>query len=450
VKRGGLLLLLVWGVLVPIAAVGLLVGHPLGLLLALVAPPLAFPWALARHVAAPLGLVRPSFLLGRMAEVTFGRDPGGGAALAASLALLRRPTPSLVVWVDARLAALEQAGGAAVAAAGLRSAATGDVDGARQLLRSVAQIAGADTPPVAARLAADWLAADAAERGAWEELASLVPATRTVRFLDALNRRQAVWLWWLIAPRRRATWALVRQALAEQAPAQQEQAPPPSDPAPREANPYRDGGSGDRLAGALAAHLELDVHRGVLLPERLSAAAARWDAALEDPSVRGLAEQRARALGVNAAPALSALASGVTEDLAEMAIASGQPLAGGHGIAGAAAARAREILLAEVELAARVLVARGMRRLPALVEWREALGLEERCARIGRLAGLPARRLVFEEVHAALCPLACRLWNDREERPLADALFRWLLAEAEAVGNSRLADHERRNVIAGR
>jgi hypothetical protein len=445
-KRGGLLLLLVWGVLVPIAAVGLLVGHPLGIVLGVVVPPLAFPWALARHVTAPLGMVRLSFLLGRMAEVTFGRDPMGGAALASALALLRRPLPARVVWLDARLAALTQAGGAAVAAAGFRAAATGDLDGARVLLRSVGQISSADTPPVAARLAADWLAADAAERGAWEELATVVPATRTVRFLDALQKRQAVWLWWLIAPRRHATWALVQQVLAEQAPV--ERATQPSAPAPREAHPYRDGGSADRLAGAIAAHLEL--HAAAPLADRLAATAARWDAALEDPLVRGLAEERARALGVRAAPALASLASNVAEDLAELALAADRPLAGGHGIAGAAAARAREILLAEVELASRVLVARGTRRLPALVEWREALALEERCARVGRLAGLPARRLVFEEVHAALCPLACRLWNDREERPLADALFRWLLAEAEAVGNSRLAEHERRNVVTPR
>jgi hypothetical protein len=88
--------------------------------------------------------------------------------------------------------------------------------------------------------------------------------------------------------------------------------------------------------------------------------------------------------------------------------------------------------------------------LPVLVELREALALAERAGRLGRLAGLPSRRLVFEEVHAALCPLACRLWNERGERPAADALFRWLLAEAEAVGNARLAEHERRNVATSR
>jgi hypothetical protein len=66
--------------------------------------------------------------------------------------------------------------------------------------------------------------------------------------------------------------------------------------------------------------------------------------------------------------------------------------------------------------------------------------------RAARLGGLEVRRLVFAEVHGALCPLACQLWNDRREHAMAEALFRWLLAEAEAVGDSRLAEHERRNV----
>jgi hypothetical protein len=57
---------------------------------------------------------------------------------------------------------------------------------------------------------------------------------------------------------------------------------------------------------------------------------------------------------------------------------------------------------------------------------------------------------VFADLHGAVCPLACRLWNDRHEHALAGALFRWLFEEAKAVGDERLAEHERRNLQPGR
>jgi hypothetical protein len=52
-------------------------------------------------------------------------------------------------------------------------------------------------------------------------------------------------------------------------------------------------------------------------------------------------------------------------------------------------------------------------------------------------------------VHPDLCKLAVWLWNLREEKALANAIFRWLLAEAETVGDARAVELETKNVACG-
>lgn len=444
---GGVLAILVWFLFLPI--VGVLIGarDPAGVVLLMPLLPLMFPWLLARTVAIPLGLPRAAYLLARLSEVVLARDRAGGAAFAAAWAVLRRPRP--VPWLDRRLATLGPTRGAAVAAAGLRAAALGDDEGARLLLASVALVDRRAVPPAVARAATEWLAAEAAERGDWPSVRGL-RGTRATRVLavcaarfcgepvpDEVLRRMRRFAPRLLRP-------LVDQALAWR-PLEEQVEQAEAEEAP--AQPFRDA-AGTPLSAAFAAH-------GALLAAAvdevdsigLADAARRWDEALGDEATRQLIDQRARVLGVRTAPALTQLAATAAEDLADLALASGAGLGNAaQGTAAAAATRLRARLLADVEHGARDLAVRGPRRLPPLVEWRDVMTLRAACARAGRLAGLDARRLVFEDVHAAVCPLACRLWNERGQRVLADALFRWLLSEAEAVGATRLADHERKNV----
>ena len=63
--------------------------------------------------------------------------------------------------------------------------------------------------------------------------------------------------------------------------------------------------------------------------------------------------------------------------------------------------------------------------------------------------GLEARRLAYAACHHEVCELAVWLFNVREEKPVANAMFRWLLAEAEIVGDSASADVNRKNVACG-
>ena len=59
------------------------------------------------------------------------------------------------------------------------------------------------------------------------------------------------------------------------------------------------------------------------------------------------------------------------------------------------------------------------------------------------------RRLSFPRVNAEVCHLAVWLFNVRGQRALANAMFRWLLAEAEAVGDERAASLARDNLACG-
>lgn len=54
----------------------------------------------------------------------------------------------------------------------------------------------------------------------------------------------------------------------------------------------------------------------------------------------------------------------------------------------------------------------------------------------GFLGGPELGCLAFTKVHTDVCALAVWLFNDRKEKPIANAMFRFLLAEATAVGDA--------------
>jgi hypothetical protein len=187
---GGVFTMVMWGIVAPIVLTFVLVGDPLGLPLAALALPFMFPWLTARFACVPLGAPRAAYLFGRLAEVFFGRDRVGGARLAAAWAALRRPRTASLVWVERRLAADERPiGGASVAAAGFLAAAAGDDAGARLLLASIAHLDAGDVPRTARALAAEWLSAEAAERGDWAAVRAPLAHTRLTRFLATVACR---------------------------------------------------------------------------------------------------------------------------------------------------------------------------------------------------------------------------------------------------------------------
>ena len=53
---------------------------------------------------------------------------------------------------------------------------------------------------------------------------------------------------------------------------------------------------------------------------------------------------------------------------------------------------------------------------------------------------------MFPDIHLYVCNYAVWLWNERKEYGISTPLFRWLLAEAEAVGDEEAIILQRKNV----
>jgi hypothetical protein len=253
---------------------------------------------------------------------------------------------------------------------------------------------------------------------------------------------------WLLARERLETWPLLRRALATPLDGE----PPP--PRPSESSPS----GADRMEDALALHAAMLARpRDRVSAGELSRLGRAWDVALADALVRRQAAERALALGVPSASggeaALAKVAFAVEDDLVQLAREARLPigsLAGGS-VLERAASRLRDELLGEIELASEAIRARAaeQRALPPIDEWREWIHLHGLCTRAYELGGIDLRRLAFPKVHPDGCKLAVWLWNVRLERSIANAIFRWLLEEARAVGDARAIELEEKNVGCG-
>ena len=467
---------LVWGILMPVGLVlliGVLTGQiyllpPLLLIVAL-----AFPWTTTRLLLIPFGRPRMAYWLTRTAEVTFDADLHGGAALAGAWALLRRSEldEATAAWLEDRLrpTKVQTLGGAGILATGLLLAARGDRDGARAVIRTVIEIDVKACPEAARRLAAGWLAADAAARGAWREVTEIgigASAGRQAWLLSAVAQsllaeplapgRLGLWVRWAIAPNRRGTLAIVRRALAavdgvyvdvEADAAAVASAPIVTD---------------DAWSTALAHHAALltkpiaSVEQGDLLT-----LGRAWDAILEDRAAERILVERALLLGGGSSTqALARLRDDVEADLTAVVLARDVGLDAPHDRGAADAPsptiervrrRVRDDLLAGVESASDALRRRidEKREIPAADEWREWTALRIAYEHGTKLAGQDFRRLAFYKIHPDITSLAVWLFNERHQRPLGNAIFKWLLTEATALDDARAITLQTRNVACG-
>ncbi|WP_437621150.1 hypothetical protein [Sorangium sp. So ce1151] len=443
---------------------------------------LVAPCRLARHALVPLGLPRAAYHVALLSNWTWRADRHGGAALAAAWALCRarRRDPAAEAWISERLELGERGGGerggvapapdaapqvplrgAGVAAGAMLAAYRGDVEGARALFESVASVDERACPREARRIAAGWLAAEAASRGDWTAVLeraregggrelSLLGAV-AARLLGEVPAPGAVELWlrWLAAPRRRVTLPLVRRALAAGDGAPR---PEPDEPEPCAAKIAE----GDLWSRAVLLHATLLLRpRGRVSGDDLRRLGGAWDAALDDERAQAELRERALSLGASGAhAALGPLARAVEEDLAATLRAARVPLAEWDDLGatiGRTRRRLRDELLSEVELACDALRRRvdEKRELPALAEWREWTSLRAQYEAAAELVGTEFRRLAFPKLHSDVCHAAVWLFNTRKERAIANAMFRWLLAEAEALDDARLAGLQRGNVGCG-
>lgn len=423
---------------------------------------LLFPWPIARFVFVPLGMWRAAWNMAQLAGWVWRGDVVGGQLVAGAWAVLRqrRASPEAIAWLSARRDELDPIGAPGILGSALLADALGDHTAARRLMRLVADFDDEYRPPLTRYLANEWLIADAAARGAWAEVElrgrSPHRRSRATKLLGDVAARLigyppvpsdlALVLRWLIAPRRRQTWSLVRHALSV----------PRIDVVPGVRVPQV--GPCTLLEGQalLAAHSEA-IARGKVPPTRLLELGRSWDRLLADPQLRHQTARRALALRAGDPElVLERLGKQVDADLFALARAAAIPLAMLEDDDSVALRRvARELrhdLLDELAIACESLDARvrARRQLPALDELRDYLAIREQYERVCELGGPELMRIAFSQIHDPLCNQAVWLWDERGETAIANAMFRWLGHEAVMAGDEQAAELQRRNVACGK
>jgi hypothetical protein len=320
-------------------------------------------------------------------------------------------------------------------------------------------------PAHAVTLAAEWLCAEAMERGAWREvefLARTAPiSTRRLRLFGGVAARltniapvptDAALRWrWLLAPNRSVTLELLRRALATPAGVDVRAASTSRRAAPA---PAREGD--DALLYALTLHsFTLACEPEQLDRDDLARLGLAWDCALADPKLERRLLERGLALGTQEFErSPERLAELVRDDLLALVRAAGLELgqlSDSSELLARAARRLQTELLDGIEITVGALESRvkAKRELPAIDEWQTFLALREQYAAAVGVGGLELRRLAFQDVHAPVCSLAVWLWNERSERALGNAMFHWLLAEAIVVDDAEAIRLQERNVDCG-
>jgi hypothetical protein len=417
----------------------------IALLVLFVMPPLQ-P-VLSRHVFVPLGLVRTNYWL---AHFTSMQDSDAYGLCCAAWAHGTKARPADEAWITAHRDKRIPLGDAEIIVTALLSAARGDADTARQLMRSTAGMV--ENHPLVRELAGEWIAVDAAARGAWAELdadarRATWPASSLTFFLEAVAKKRVdtdfppgafeLRMRWLLAPYRRATYPLLADA-----PVAHTVAPvaPTTDgePVPAAALPR-----------AVASHLQLA--HGVPNPAALATAVSAWDLALSDGETQKWLARRAIELDAPLGAvdrAIREVATAVTDDLARVADQASLAAPAARGPVGdALARRLRHGRLDALESGfTRWEERRHMCAIRAPIdEWREFVALRAAYDAAIASGGLELRRLAFPHAYSKGTSMAVWLWNSRNEYALSHAISSWLLEEALAVGDTEAIELCSRN-----
>jgi hypothetical protein len=337
-------------------------------------------------------------------------------------------------------------------AEGLLAILREDLRAARVLLRTADALHPSQAPRTLRRAARDWLVADAACAGNWDEVVARgVRGPRKMRWSYAVGRMAqlltgeagaphpftAIALW-IMAPRRLATFSLLRRAL--------EASRPRPTPAPIPERPRT-------LPYALGRLASLHKNPASASNGRLVEAVCILQEALDSPSTRALVEKRALALGVTRqADALlrqfreqieTALGTLLSE-----AVATELPEAPPELLTGAVR-RARQRLLRDLETYCNDYKQRAHAHvaLSELEEWRTWAQVRDSGERL--LAIDPASEAtMFEVVYYSVCNFAVFQHNEHQRRGMAHQMFDWLHDRAENVGSAAPAALTAKNMKA--
>jgi hypothetical protein len=426
----GCLFVVLLGFFGAVEAIGKIALAPLFVLLCV-------PSFVLTRLVVPLGLPRVAYWLARaFGSVKLMQEHGAGAVAYGAMALARRPSPQAMEWLEGRLKRAPASRGAGVAAVGLLAALRGDRDRARSLLRIADTTPPKFIPRPVRRFARDWLVADAARVGDWREVVRLGRRGRdSLRWSYALARigdrligdPQArgdwqLWLLWLVAPRRRGTFALLRRALAvprAAAPAVAEQPVPAN------------------LPDALAGLADCVGNRFSCEPSSFARAVGDLDVALDLESTRARVHLRLQALG--AKDDAEVVMSGFRSRLADMIvplIEETPALASADirpQIVDQAADRLRARWFRDIEAQCKDYHDRDTRQrsLDTLAEWSAWALLRDRAERLIALAPEEEDAL-FHTAYVRVCNFAVFQHNVCLRRYFAHEIYSWLHRHADS------------------
>jgi hypothetical protein len=398
--------MLAWLLGVLVAALGsLAVGGPLGLLVVVPAVlVLLEPSPIAERLI-PRGPAWLVWWATRLSLVVWRRDRRGGADLMATRAAMAAG------HVPAAPRVLGPITTGTVLSAGITAAARGDEVDGRALVATSGWFDAQPEPLSVVRQ--EWIAAEHAQRGAWDRIALEVPPTAS-------------------SPRLRLLKATAERLLdLDDAPdaAVYEQLSRPFANHP-EWRPLIDRARGARHRAAFVAPplpedplaRALEVHRRALLdPAWLDAAVEAWDDA----------------------PPPAAARERILEDLAAACVASRTfPDTAGGSVSAALVDHLQSALLTDLEAQTRALTSRRLAKhdLEPLAEAQELAWFVERFPLTeGSVAGAAAlhRRQAFRICYAPLVDWSADLYNRRNQPYLFRATTRWLLAQAKLAGDTQ-------------
>jgi hypothetical protein len=429
--------------LLPLAVLfGLAVAAgPLGLVwLVPAAVVLLLPSLVLKNVVVPLGWPRLAYWAARCCcPMAVVNEYGAGAAVYGALALARTsPTPQSIDWLADKIEQSKEQRGAALVATALLAALRGDRRQARSLLLVADALHRLAIPAGARVIARDWLVVDAARIGNWPEIIRLDrfgsrPATRWSYALARIGERLSgdprgcydwqLCVYWAVAPYRRASWPLLRRALAVRRVTK-----------PAEVEPPAAAPTLPQALGHLARVLDYAFpHDGA----SFAAAVRAVDAALDDPATHTFADQRLRALGTNgeAAAVISGLRMRLVDSLVPV-IEESPRLARAENRGSTldqAVERVRLRLFRDVEAQCKDYDERRNRQgyTKPLVEWETWAVLRDAADRLLQLAP-DSEIALFRAMYVSVCNFAVYQHNTYRRLPLAHDMYSWLHRHARS------------------
>jgi hypothetical protein len=417
-----------------VALFGVILFLPLGGIVGLVVYALVtfLQQSVARYAARRLLDCQPLGRIGELSARVFNSGRlEGEATMYAALALVRgKPSAQMLDWLERSLGQTRFVQGGGIVAAGLIAALRGDRHLARCFLLVADTLDWRLIPRSARIVARDWLVVDASLIGNWREVIRLGRRGRSsMRWSYTVSRiaerlsgdKQACDDWllrlcWIIAPRRRATLALLRRAVAL-----------PRVPTP---SALRESACTD-LPQALAnmAHRLKNMHTHDDLA--LLQAVHDIDTKIDSPGTRALIQRRLVALGAQHDP--DAVISDFRQSLTDVFVPliETSPALARHADRIAVLREARECarrrLFRDIEAQCKDYDARikSQNHLGELAEWEIWARLRERADRLLRVD--PASEMVlFETMKFPVWNFALFQGTKGKRYELAHDMYAWL------------------------